>query len=61
MNIIGLMLVKNEDRFVKQALVNILCFCDHIYVEDNWSEDRTFDIVNDLASKHTHITLQQGI
>ena len=58
-SIIGLMLVKNEDRFVGQALQNIVDFCDHIYVEDNWSGDHTYEIVEEVANRHDHITVQR--
>lgn len=49
--IIGLMLVKNEDRFVGQALLNILGFCDHIIVLDNHSCDRTAEILRGLKAR----------
>lgn len=49
--VIGLMLVKNEDRFVGQALRNVLGFCDRVIVLDNASRDRTPEIVADLAAK----------
>jgi len=43
--IIGLMLVRNEDRFIGQALANILDFCDRVIVLDNASTDRTPEIL----------------
>lgn len=45
MQIIGIMMVKNEERFVGQALQNIRAFCDRIIVIDTGSEDATRDRV----------------
>ncbi len=39
--IVGIVLVRNEDRFIRQVLKNILAFCDRIIVADNLSNDRT--------------------
>lgn len=55
--IIGIVLVKNEDRYIEQALQNVLDFCDEIIVTDNGSTDNTFSIVSALASQHPKIRL----
>lgn len=55
--IIGIVLVKNEDRYIEQALRNVLDFCDEIIVTDNESSDDTYAIVSALASNHPKIRL----
>ena len=57
--IIGIVLVKNEDRYIEQALRNVLDFCDEIIVTDNESSDDTYAIVSALASKHQKIRLSR--
>lgn len=51
MPIHGLCLVKNEADVIAQTLHAASRWCDHIYVLDNGSDDRTWDIVLELASK----------
>ena len=48
--IVGLMLVRNDDRFVGQALRNVVEFCDKVIVLENSSTDRTPEIVREIAS-----------
>lgn len=48
--IIGIMLVRNEDIFIGQAIVNVLDFCDKLIVADHLSIDRTAAIVNGMKS-----------
>lgn len=48
--IVGIVLVRNEDRFVRQAVSNILGFCDRILLVDNGSRDQTPLILKELAS-----------
>lgn len=55
--IIGIMLVRNEDRFIGHAIRNILEFCDEIIVADNGSRDRTLDVVGELAEKNPCISV----
>ena len=47
--IIGLMLVRNDDRFVEQALRNVLGFCDKVLVLDHASTDHTLERVEKVA------------
>lgn len=49
MEIIGSVLVKNEDRFVEQAIRNVAGFCDRILVSDNGSTDGTVATLERLA------------
>lgn len=53
--IVVICLIKNEEIYIKQVLVNILDFCDRIIVADNMSEDETYNIVKDLAKLHSKI------
>ena len=48
--IIGLMLVRNDDRFVGQALRNVLGFCDKVLVLDHASTDHTLERVEAVAA-----------
>ena len=57
--IVGICLIKNEEVYIKQVLVNILDFCDKIIVADNMSEDETYNVVRDLASQHSKINYLQ--
>ena len=57
--IVGIVLVKNEDIFIKRVLCNILGFCDRIIVADHCSIDRTPEIVKDFASRYAKIEYHQ--
>src|SRR5215204_5118771 len=49
MQIVGIMLVRNEDRFLRRAATNILNFCDRIMIADHQSQDGTSEICEELA------------
>jgi glycosyltransferase involved in cell wall biosynthesis len=53
--IVGISLVRNEDRFVRQALCNVSDFCDRIVVADHRSSDRTPAILSELAGEFDHL------
>lgn len=53
--IIGIVLVKNEDVFIEQSLTNILGFCDKIIVADNMSTDGTSEILRKLSDIHAKV------
>jgi len=53
--IVGVMLARNEDKHIAWALANIVDFCDRIIVLDNYSTDRTFDVVAAMREKHPKI------
>jgi hypothetical protein len=48
--ILGIFLVRNEDIYLEQAVLNVVDFCDRIIIADNYSEDRTWDIAKRLAA-----------
>jgi glycosyltransferase involved in cell wall biosynthesis len=50
--IVGIMLVKDEDLFVEQAVRNVLDFCDEIFLADNGSRDGTIGIFDSLVAEH---------
>lgn len=54
--IIGIMLVHNEDRFLRWAVENILGFCDKILIAEHRSTDATWEIAQDLAAAHPKIS-----
>lgn len=55
MKIHGLMLIKNESDIIEHTLASSLRWCDYIYVMDNGSTDGTWDIVHDVAARHSQI------
>jgi len=57
--VIGVMLVRNEDLHVAWALANILDFCDRVMVLDNYSTDRTWDVVSEMRERHPKIQLRR--
>jgi hypothetical protein len=53
--IVGVVLVHNEDLYVEQAIRNVDAFCDRIHVADHMSTDRTWKIVRRLARELDHV------
>ena len=51
--ILGIVLVKNEDRFVEQVVRNVWDFCDRLLLVDNKSQDGTVGILRNLAISST--------
>lgn len=49
--IVGIVLVRNEDLYVHQAVANIEAFCDRIILCDHQSEDRTPIILQSMAAR----------
>lgn len=57
--IIGIMMIKNDDLHVAQVVRNAVAFCDLLLVADNGSEDRTYALVEDLAREYPAIRLMR--
>lgn len=57
--VIGLVVVKNEEFFIERVIENISGFCDKIFICDNQSTDRTGEILKKLAGQYAHIELQR--
>jgi hypothetical protein len=53
--IVGVMLVHNEDEFVEQALRNAAPFCDRFHVADHMSTDGTWDAIRRVAADLEHV------
>jgi glycosyltransferase involved in cell wall biosynthesis len=54
--IIGIVLVRNEDLFVRRAVTNIIGFCDEILLCDNGSTDGTASILREFSAKYPKIS-----
>jgi hypothetical protein len=53
--IVGISLVRNEDRFIRQAITNVADFCDRIIILDNSSTDNTPKEIEFLKSTFPHV------
>lgn len=58
MQIVGIMLVHNEDVFIERAIRNVVDFCDRIIITDHQSTDRTFEICRWLVQEFPKIELR---
>ena len=54
--IIGISLVRNEDLFLDRAIANAVDFCDHLYVAEHRSRDRTADIAQAWAKRDSRVS-----
>lgn len=57
--IVGIMLVRNEDVFIERAIRNVIEFCDRLIITDHQSTDRTFEICERLAKEFPKIDLRR--
>jgi glycosyltransferase involved in cell wall biosynthesis len=58
--IVGSVLVRNEDVFVEQAVRNVAAFCDRIHAVDHASTDRTWEILSSLATELDHLEVHRS-
>jgi hypothetical protein len=58
--IVGIVLVRNEDVFVEQAVRNVAQFCDRIHTVDHVSSDGTLDILQSLAREYPHVDARRA-
>jgi hypothetical protein len=58
--IVGIVLVHNEDVFVEQAIRNVAEFCDRIHAVDHVSTDRTWEILRNLADEFDHLDARRA-
>jgi glycosyltransferase involved in cell wall biosynthesis len=58
--VVGSVLVRNEDVFVEQAIRNVAAFCDVIHVVDHASDDETWEIVRSLAEELGHLDVRRS-
>jgi hypothetical protein len=57
--IVGAVLVRNEDLYVEQAVRNAARICDAVHVADNESTDRTWEILERIASELPHVDVRR--
>jgi Glycosyl transferase family 2 len=53
--IVGIVLVRNEDVFVEQAVRNVARFCDRIHAVDHVSTDGTWAALDRLGREYSHV------
>jgi glycosyl transferase family 2 len=58
--IVGSVLVRNEDAFVEQSIRNVAAFCDHIHAVDHVSTDRTWQVLRSLAGELDHLDVRRA-
>jgi glycosyltransferase involved in cell wall biosynthesis len=58
--VVGSVLVRNEDVFVEQAIRNVAEFCDRIHAVDHVSTDRTWQILQALAGEFDHLEIHRS-
>ena len=59
MQVVGISLVRNEDRFVAQALRNVSHFCDRLIVAEHMSTDETPEVLRGLAEELDHLEVHR--
>jgi hypothetical protein len=57
--IVGIVLVRNEDLHVEHAIRNVAAFCDRIHAVDHVSTDGTWEIIRRLAREFDHVDARQ--
>jgi hypothetical protein len=57
--VVGIVLVRNDDLFVEQAIRNVASFCDRIHAFDHVSTDRTGEILQKLAREYDHLDVKR--
>lgn len=60
MQLVGVVLVRNEDVFVEQAIRNVARACDRIHAVDHVSTDGTPEILRGLAQELDHLTVERS-
>jgi hypothetical protein len=58
--IIGSVLVRNEDVFVERSIRNVAEFCDRIHAVDHMSTDGTWKILRALAAELDHLEVRRS-
>lgn len=53
--IVGILLVRNEDLYIERAVRNVVDFCDRILIADHYSTDATWKIVQRLSREYDKI------
>lgn len=58
--IVGSVLVRNEDVYIERAIRNVAAFCDRIHAVDHMSDDRTWEILRALAAEFDHLDVHRS-
>jgi hypothetical protein len=58
--VVGSVLVRNEDVFVEQAIRNAAAFCDSIHAVDHMSSDGTWELLRRLAGEYHHLEVRRA-
>ena len=58
--VVGIVLVRNEDLFVERAIRNVAEFCDRIHAVDHVSTDRTWDVLQSLSAEYDHVDVRRS-
>ena len=58
--IVGSVLVRNEDVFIEQSIRNVAEFCDRIHAVDHVSTDGTSEILRSLAAEFDHVEVRRS-
>jgi hypothetical protein len=58
--IVGILLVRNEDVFVEQAIRNVAAFCDRIHAVDHVSTDGTWQILRALEGEYPQLDVRRS-
>jgi hypothetical protein len=58
--IVGIVLVRNEDVFVEQAIRNVATFCDRIHAVDHVSTDGTWPILQELERTYPQLDVRRS-
>jgi len=59
MQIVGSVLVHNEDVFVEQAVRNVAAVCDRVHAVDHMSTDGTWEILRSLAREYDQLDVRR--
>jgi hypothetical protein len=59
--LVAISLVRNEDRFVRRALLNVADVCDRVLVVDHLSSDGTPTVLRDLARSLGHLEVRRVV
>jgi hypothetical protein len=58
--IVGVVLVRNEDVFIEQAIRNVAGFCDRIHAVDHVSTDGTWEILRALERDYASLEVRRS-
>jgi hypothetical protein len=58
--IVGIVLVRNEDVFIEQAIRNVAGFCDRIHAVDHVSTDGTWKILRALEREYASVDVRRS-